>query len=87
MNALTAIFIYFFWGGVVMACRSSRARDQTHTTAVTRTTAVTTPDLQPSEPPGNSTTLILNWWYLGNGSVLGLHPQIVLGSDLSSVMY
>ena len=36
------------------ACRSSQARDQTHTTAVTRAIAVTVLDPKPTEPPGNS---------------------------------
>ena len=41
------------------ARRGSWARNQTHTTAVTRATAVTIPDLYNAEPPGNSLTLPL----------------------------
>ena len=47
-------FIFIYLLAMPMACRSAYARDQPRTAAATRTTAVTAPDLQPAEPPGNS---------------------------------
>ena len=44
---------------VPMACGSSQARNQTHTTAATRAKAMTTLDPSPDEPQGNSTACIL----------------------------
>ena len=41
------------------ACGSSWARDRTRTTAITKSTAVTKPDPQPTEPQGNSITNFL----------------------------
>ena len=44
----------FFFLAALIASGSSWTRDQTHGTAATRATAVTTLDPQPTEPPGNS---------------------------------
>ena len=54
------LYIYFFiiivsyFLATPEACRSSWARDQTYAIAVTRVTALTMPDPQPTEPPENS---------------------------------
>ena len=59
-----------------MACRSSRARDRTHATAMTQVTAVTLPDPQPAEPPGHSSTwsfnqtIFLLFWSQSNANFL-----------------
>lgn len=42
-------FVFATWA----ACGCSHARDRTRATAATRATAVITPVLPPSEPPGN----------------------------------
>ena len=40
-----SLSLFFWWGEAApVACRSSRARDQSHTTATTRGTAMTMPD-------------------------------------------
>ena len=55
--SMLSIFMYLFrssnhfWGAMLVACGSSRTRDQTHATAVTML------DPQPPEPQGNSLLL------------------------------
>ena len=51
---INIVFAIDFFGAVPVACRNSQARDGTLTITVTRATTVTTPDPQPTEPPGNS---------------------------------
>lgn len=49
------LYSFFFFFGCTHSMRKfSLARDQTHATAVTRITTVTTLDPQPAESPGNS---------------------------------
>ena len=46
-----------------MACRSSWARDRTHTTAVTQAAAVTMPDPWPTAPQENSLECYFSHYY------------------------
>ena len=50
-NEFTLLFLF---SPTTKVCRSSRARGSTPGTVVTRATAVTTQDPQPTEPPGKS---------------------------------
>ena len=58
LNQARLWFFVFFFNikfllAVSVACRSSWSRDQTLATAATMPAAVTMPDAQPAEPPGN----------------------------------
>ena len=55
---VTVLFFFFFFGPT-HSIGSSRARDQTCTTAVTQATAVTMLDPKPGVPQGNSVTMYL----------------------------
>ena len=55
---LQRYYYFFFVFAIPMACRSSQARGQNHTTAVTRATAVTMPGPKPTELRGNPEMLL-----------------------------
>ena len=54
LHCIFCLFVVCLFLAMPTACRSSQARDQTHATAVTWATVVTTLDLLPAEPQGNS---------------------------------
>ena len=63
-----------------MPCRSSRARNRTCTTAVTRAIAVTTSDHQHAEPPGNSSLFLRCHNFLEKIRFLGQRKKTMLRS-------
>ena len=48
------LFYLFIFLATAMSCENSQARDQTHTTAVTRTAAVTIPGSHTTATPENA---------------------------------